>query len=242
MDAVASVSLDSPHNANALSAQLVRELTDALRGLQSDERVSVVHLRSTGRVFSSGADLAEALSGDIEPTARAVINLQSLVASAPWPVVVELRGPARAGGLGLVAAADIVIAAESVSFQLTEARFGLAPAVISVPLKARVSPRVLADMALSGRSLSAIEAQQVGLVTVAVPDDSVDEAVRTAIDNLLKANQQGLRETKRLLNEELVASLHQRGAHLARRSARLFSSDVARQEMASFLARRAAES
>lgn len=241
-DGVATVTLDSPHNANALSAQLVRELTEGLEFLISDEDIRAVHVRSAGKVFSSGADLREASSGDMEKAALAVVNLQRLLASAPWPVVVELRGPARAGSLGLVAAADIVLAAESVSFQLTEVRYGLAPAVISIPLIHRVSSRDLADISLTARKFDAIEAQRMGLVTLAVPDELITDAVREVIAGIVEGKPQGIGETKRLINEELVMALEHRGSEMARRSAALFSSEVAQAAIAHSLNRKVARS
>src|SRR3954471_6845488 len=111
-DAVATVTLDSPHNRNALSRQLVGELFAALEQARADDAVSVVLVRAEGRVFCSGADLAEAAAGGMDEGARRIVDLQLLIATLEMPVVVRVHGAVRAGGIGIVAASDIAIAAD----------------------------------------------------------------------------------------------------------------------------------
>jgi enoyl-CoA hydratase/methylglutaconyl-CoA hydratase len=110
-DGVATVTLDSPHNRNALSRQLVSELFDRLDRAEEDDDVKVVLLRSADRVFCSGADLSEASADGMVEGARTIVELQRRIVASPKPVVVRLDGPVRAGGIGIVAASDIVIAA-----------------------------------------------------------------------------------------------------------------------------------
>ena len=131
-DAVATITLDSPRNRNALSRQLVGELGERLERADSDEQVSVVVLRAEGRVFCSGADLSEASAGSMEEGAAAIVALQRRIVTLAKPVVVRLHGAVRAGGIGIVAAADIAISAEDTTYALTEVKLGLTPAVISM--------------------------------------------------------------------------------------------------------------
>ncbi|WP_430791485.1 enoyl-CoA hydratase-related protein [Actinoplanes sp. G11-F43] len=233
---VATITLDSPHNRNALSRQLTAELGDHLTAAGEDPEVRVVLLRSSGRVFCAGADLTEArnLTGD---GPREIVRLQRRIAALPKPVVVELAGPVRAGGLGLVGAADIVIAAASVTFALTEVRLGLAPAAISVSLLSRLTPRAAADLFLSARTFDAAEAAAIGLITRCVPDDDLPAAVTETLTDLLKADPQGLAETKRLLTAEMLTRIDRDGEQAARRSAELFASPRAQQAMRDFLTR-----
>ena len=237
-DAVATITLDSEHNRNALSRQLVTELADRLQRADADPAVRAILVRSAHRVFCSGADLSEAASGGMEEGARAIVALQRQIATADKPVVVELAGPVRAGGLGIVGAADVVLAAESVTFALTEVRLALAPAAISVTLLERFTDRAAAELFLTGRTFDAAEAQAAGLVTRAVPDAELAEAVRSVLDDLVQGYPQGLRETKRLLNHDLVARIDALGDDVAARSARLFGSEEAREAMTAFLQRR----
>lgn len=234
-DAVATITLDSEHNRNALSRQLVTELGERLATADADADVKAVLVRSAGRVFCSGADLSEATSDGMEEGARGMVAMQRQIATAEKPVVVELGGPVRAGGLGIVGAADIVVAAESVTFALTEVRLGLAAATISLSLLPRLDPRAATDVFLTGRTFGAAEAERMGLVTRAVPDDDLGSAVQAVLDDLVKGYPQGLREAKALLNHDLVARIDALGEDMATLSARLFGSDEAREAMLAFL-------
>jgi enoyl-CoA hydratase len=235
---IATITLDSPHNRNALSRQLMTELGTHLTAAAQDPEVRVVLLRSSGRVFCSGADLAEARDGMTIDGPRAIVAVQRQIAALPKPVVVELAGPVRAGGLGLVGAADIVLAAESVTFALTEVRLGLAPSAISLSLLSRLAPRAAADIFLSGRTFDANEAAAIGLVTRAVPDDELEAAVAATLADLVKGSPQGLAETKHLLTADLITRIDRDGEEAAERSAALFASPEAQQAMQAFLSRR----
>ena len=168
---VATITLDSPHNRNALSRQLVTELFERLEAAEADDAVKVVVIRSSGRVFCSGADLSEATSVGMEQGAREIVRLQRLIVTMAKPVVVEVGGPVRAGGIGIVAAADIAIAAEDATFALTEVKLGLAAAIISLTVHHRMHPRAAALTTLGGEVFSGTEAAAYGLVTQAVPAD-----------------------------------------------------------------------
>lgn len=237
VDRVATITLDSEHNRNALSRQLVTELAAHLQTADRDPDVLAIVLRSAHRVFCSGADLSEAADGGMKDGTKALIDLQRLILAAETPVVVVLAGPVRAGGLGIVGAADIVLAAESVNFALTEVRLGLAPAVISVSLLSRLSERAASDLFLTARKFSATEAAEAGLVTRVVADDALVEELEGVLNELRQAHPQGLRETKRLLNASVIQNLDARGPQMAELSGRLFSSDEAREAMLAFLSR-----
>lgn len=233
---VATITLDSPHNRNALSRQLLTELVGHLESAADDDTVKVVLLRSADRVFCSGADLTEVSTGDAPSEGvKAIVRLQRLIATLPKPVVVELKGPVRAGGLGIVGAADLVVAAESVTFALTEVRLALAPSVISLSLLTRFTSRAAADLFLTGRTFTAAEAVDVGLITKVIPDEHLAEGVGAVLDDLRKGYPQGHRETKLLLNHDLVARIDALGDEVAAQSARLFGSDQAREAILAFL-------
>lgn len=234
-DQVARITLDSPHNRNALSRQLVSELFAHLEVAGADATVRAIVIQSADTVFCSGADLGEAAAGGMADGARAIVRLQRLIATLDKPVVVRLAGPVRAGGLGIVGAADLVIAAESVTFALTEVRLALAPAIISLTLLPRLNPRAASETFLTARQFDATEAAAIGLVTEAVPDAELDAAVDAALARLVKGYPQGLAETKALLNHDLIARIDELGEQVAEQSARLFASDEARAAMLAFL-------
>ena len=237
-DQVATITLDSPHNRNALSRQLVTELFERLEAAERDDTVKVVLVRSSGRVFCSGADLSEATSQGMEQGAKEIVRLQRLIVTMAKPVVVEVGGPVRAGGIGIVAAADLAVAAEEATFALTEVKLGLAAAIISLTVHHRMHPRAAALTTLGGEVFSGTEAAAYGLVTTAVPADGLAEEARRLCASLATGAAQGLRESKRILNQELVERIDARGAEMAALSATLFASDEAREAMTAFLARK----
>ena len=121
---IARIELDSPHNRNALSRQLCSELAAHLSEASGDPAVRAIELTHTGSVFCGEPISAEASSGP--SSTDAMVTLLRLILEAPKPVVARLNGHVRAGGLGLVGAADIVIASRAVTFAFTEVRIGVA--------------------------------------------------------------------------------------------------------------------
>ncbi|EON22438.1 enoyl-CoA hydratase [Nocardioides sp. CF8] len=235
---LATITLDSPHNRNALSKQLVTELFGHLQAAAADDEVRVVLITSSGKVFCSGADLSEATADGMEEGARRIVELQRLIVSMDKPVVVRAYGAVRAGGIGIVAAADIAVANESATFALTEVKLGLAAAIISLTVHHRMDPRAAALTTLGGEVFSGADAAAYGLVTAAVPDDAIDERIAELCRSLATGAPQGLRESKRILNADLIARIDAKGAEMAALSARLFASDEAREAMTAFLSRK----
>ena len=236
-DAVATITFDSQHNRNALSRQLVTELIAHLETAEADDAVRVVLVRAEGKVFCSGADLSEASTEGMEVGARRIVDLQRLVATMAKPVVVRVHGAVRAGGIGIVAASDVAIAAEDATFALTEVKLGLAAAIISLTVHHRMNPRAAALTTLGGEVFGGRDAAAYGLVTAAVPADELDARVEEVCASLATGAPQGLRESKRILNRDLVARIDAHGEEMAALSARLFASDEAREAMTAFLNR-----
>ncbi|MEV5962568.1 enoyl-CoA hydratase-related protein [Kribbella sp. NPDC051952] len=238
LDGVATILLDSPGNKNALSQQLTGELLERLETAGADESIRVIVIQSALDVFCSGADLSEATTVGMGVGAQRMVDVQRAIVANPKPVVARVAGPVRAGGIGIVAAADISIAGAESSFALTEVRLGLAAATISLTVLPRLTDRAAAYTFLTGNGFDGLEAARFGLVTLTVPDAELDTAVATVLESLLKGAPQGLRETKKLLNRELLADIDARGKDLAELSASLFSSPAAQEAMLAFLDRR----
>ncbi|WP_205730229.1 enoyl-CoA hydratase-related protein [Blastococcus sp. TF02-8] len=197
---VATLVLDSPANRNALSRAMRAQLRSALEAALSDAAVRAVVLDHTGRVFCSGMDLSEAAGGSSEDQGvREFPELLELVWSSPKPVVAVVRGPARAGGVGLLAACDVVVAAESATFAFSEVRLGLVPAVISAVVLPRMAPHVAHRLMLTGQVFGAEAAAAGGLVDLVVPDADVDTELHAQLVHLTAGAPTALAETKRLL-------------------------------------------
>ena len=234
---VVTLTLDSPANRNALSADLVGQLDAHLDAVEHDASVRAVVLAHTGGTFCAGADLAEAAreGGPALGTARLVALLRKLVAY-PKPVVGRVEGHVRAGGVGLVGVCDVVVANGDATFALTEARLGLAPAIISLTVLARVGDRAAARLALTGDVIGAEEAARIGLVTAATDDGA--GAVAELASSFATSSPQGLAETKALLNRGLLAHFDADAETMTAWSARLFASEEAQEGIAAFRERR----
>ncbi len=233
---IASITLDSPDNRNALSSPLRRELAGHLDTALGAPDVRVVLLRHTGRVFCSGMDLKEARGGAAD--AQGVNEFPALLEtlwSSPKPVVVEVAGPARAGGVGIVAACDIAIASTVATFAFSEVRIGVVPAVISVPILPRVERRAAHELLLTGEVFDAERAERIGLVNRAVAPEALHGEVARYVDMLLGGGPRALAATKRLLVDDIGAALRDRQAE----SAAHFASDEGQEGIRAFAEKRA---
>src|SRR5919202_1640581 len=179
---VATLTLDSPANRNALSRAMRAQLRAAVEQALADDAVRVLVLDHTGRVFCSGMDLAEAAGGGAqEQGVREFPDLLQLLWSSPKPVLAAVRGPARAGGVGLAAACDVVVAGASATFGFSEVRLGLVPAVISAVCRPRLLPHVAHRLMLTGEVFDAATAAAGGLVDLVTADDEVAEVVAAQV-------------------------------------------------------------
>ncbi|HLV58705.1 MAG TPA: enoyl-CoA hydratase-related protein [Natronosporangium sp.] len=238
--AVRTLTLDSPRNRNALSTPLMDRLSRELSAAADDESVRVVVLSHTGPVFCSGIDLAESEAARRQGTmpAAGLADLLAQVWEFPKPVVARVGGPARAGGLGLIAAADIALCAEDATFAFTEVRLGVIPAVISATVLRRMDPRSAARLFLTGEVFDGARAARAGLVTEAVPAAELDGAVAQVCAALLRGAPAAVAGAKRLLRRQPPASVAEDLAELSALSVGYFHSDDAREGIAAFREKR----
>jgi methylglutaconyl-CoA hydratase len=227
-EGVATVTLDSPDNRNALSRTLLEQLDARLRDSLAHDAVRVVVLSHTGSVFCSGADLKD------PPGPGAPVSLPdvlSLLWTAPRPVVARVGGHARAGGLGLVAACDVAVTARDATFAFTEVRLGIVPAIISLVTLPRLGHTRALELYLTGETFDGERAAEIGLVA-AVADD-VDAAVADYVAKLRLGAPKALAATKGLVRGPLDF------AELERLSLETFAGEEAREGMAAFAEKRA---
>jgi methylglutaconyl-CoA hydratase len=237
---VTTLTLDSPANRNALSTPLMREFLDALGEALTDPRVRLVVISHTGPVFCSGADLKE--TAEARAAGRVPAEMLADVLAAVWefpkPVVARVAGPARAGGLGLVAAADLAVCVREATFAFSEVRLGVIPAVISSTVLPRLSPRAAARYYLTGDVFDGPRAAEIGLVTEAVPADSLDATVAAYCDSLVRGGPLALAGTKQLLRRPPETTIRADLADLSARSAGYFRSAEGREGVAAFREKR----
>lgn len=181
-DGIARVTLTRPEVHNAFNDILIAELTAALHGLGTDDRVRAVVLAAQGRNFCAGADLnwMKRMAGYTEEKnledARALAGLMRTLNELPKPTIALVQGRAMGGGVGLVACCDIAIAAETANFTLSEVKLGLIPAVIAPYVIAAMGERPARRYFLTAETFTAREAHGFGLVHEVVSDEALEDA------------------------------------------------------------------
>jgi methylglutaconyl-CoA hydratase len=217
----AFITLDSPSSRNALSQALVDQLIDRIAEA-AQSSCNVVVLTHTDPVFCAGMDLKDTRSVDLSGLTQVMLAV--------------LTGPARAGGLGLMASCDFVVAADHVTFAFTEVRIGVVPALISVPVLARVAAPFLVTEFLTGAEFTAARALEIGLITH-VSTDPHGEAQRL-IAQLAAVGPKALRLTTSLLREANSNDYEQRLVKMQKQSEAIFASEEAQEGMLAFREKR----
>ena len=238
---VATITLDSPANRNALSRQLTGELHGHMRTAIQRPDIRIIVLTATETVFCSGADLKEqreanASGGETGPTALAPIL--ELMWDSPKPVVGVINGAARAGGMGLVAACDLAIGVETATFAVNEVRIGVIPAIISVVLLRKLSLRDSMELFLTGEPFDGRRAVQMGLLNSAVPAEELGAEVARYVDMVRKGAPNALAGAKRLVREVPAMRMHEAFEEMSARSAVHFASAEALEGMTAFAEKR----
>jgi methylglutaconyl-CoA hydratase len=238
---IATIALDSPDNRNALSTALIGQLLAALHRAVADDAVRVIVLTHTGPVFCSGADLKEtaaAAAGQL-PAGR-VGEVLAAIWESSKPVVARVAGAARAGGLGLIAAADIAVCVREATFAFSEVRLGVIPALISATVLPRLAPRAAAELYLTGDVFDGARAAEIGLVTVAVSDETLDATVDRFTASLVRGAPGALAGAKALLRRERRDDFGAEMATLTELSVSHFGSAEGREGVRAFREKRAA--
>lgn len=230
---VATITTDSPANRNALSRRLRRELREALTAATDDPSVGAVVLTHRGPVFCSGMDLEESQDASAEDQGVGELpELLQMIVACPVPVVARVHGPARAGGIGLMAVCDLVVASEEATFAFSEVHLGVIPAVISLVVTPRIGRRAARELFLTGEVVSAQRAHEVGLVDRVAGADTIDSAVGDLLVLLLRGGPTALAATKTLLRRPVDDPSDEDYREMQELSARFFSSAEASEGMA----------
>jgi methylglutaconyl-CoA hydratase len=238
---VATLTMDQPHNRNAMTPALLGGLADGLEAAVADAAAGAIVLTNTGPAFCAGADL----SGGEKPQSRAarrkrlgLADILEDIQDAPKPVVARVAGHCVGGGIGLAAACDISIADSAARFAFTEVRVGVAPAIISVVCLPKLRRVDALELFLSGERISAARAAEVGLITRAVPAGDLDAEVSAVLARLLAGGPSALAAAKRLVYT--IPGMERRAAFARTTdlSASLFASAEAAEGMAAFREKR----
>ena len=235
------IRLNRPENRNALSAQLVNELYAHLQRANADASVRSIVITGTDPAFCAGADLKSPPGSVIEGRESVPFtDVMSAMLESPKPVIVAVNGAAFAGGLGLVGAADIVIAAQDAVMSFSEVRIGVIPAVISVVCVPKIGTHHATRLFVTGRRFTGAEAVQYGLVHRAVPHEELSDAVAEEIDMINRGGPIAVVECKKLVRRVNGMDIEQAFSETSEWSKRMFVSEEGREGMAAFREKRSA--
>jgi methylglutaconyl-CoA hydratase len=244
-DGVTQVEMARPEVLNAFDERMIEELAAAFGAASADREARCVVLAGRGRAFCAGADIqwmkrqGEAAEEANMADARRFAAMLQAIAACPKPTIARVQGACMGGGVGLVCACDFTIASANARFSVSEARFGILPAVISPYLIAAVGVRRARQLALSTLRVEAGDALGMGLVWKVVPEAQLDDAVHALGRELHAAGPAAMAEIKTLyarlgsLASEEVREL------TAATAARVRASPEAREGFAAFLEKRA---
>lgn len=242
-DNAAIVRLNDVENRNALSVPVMDALADALSAAESDSNVRALVLGHHGNTFCAGADLsavdgAKGTEAEVAQRSRGrmISGLFRRIIEIPKPVIAEINGHVRGGGMGLTAACDIVVASSSSTFGLTEVRVGVWPAMISPYLSHRIARPKLSEWYLRGHKFSADEAQSGGLVNH-VSDDA-HASVKEILGDVVKGAPGALALAKMSANAELLEEVARTQERLIDLSAEAFVSEEGQEGIRAFRAKR----
>jgi methylglutaconyl-CoA hydratase len=233
--------LARPEVRNALNDDVMRRIAEALDRIERDDRARVVIVTGEGKAFSAGADLefmrriAEAGPEANRADAIEMGGLFHRISELPKPVIARVNGPAIGGGVGLMAACDIVIASEEAFFQFSEVRLGLVPAVISPFCVRRMGAATARRLFLTGERFDARTAASCGLVDHVVASSDLDKIVSEVCEQLQLGGPEALAEAKKLI--DAVSNLPPRDvlSYTAECIARLRAGAEAQEGMKAFL-------
>ena len=231
------ITLNQPEKRNALSEALVAELNSHLQTAIADARVRAIVITGAGAAFCAGADLK---SGGVAASAgeHPFVGVMKTIWDAPKPVIARINGPAFGGGIGLAAACDRTIAADTATFSFSEVRVGVIPAMISVVVIPKLGIQNTMWLFLTGERFSAQRAVELGLIHRAVPADALDTAVDDVLAMIRLGGPQAIREAKQLVRHVPALSMDDGFRYTTKKIGELFASSEAAEGMQAFLEKR----
>ena len=245
LDGVATVTLNRPELRNAFNEEAIHELAVAFAALGTTGNVRAIVLAANGPAFCAGGDLnwmkkmAAYSEEENQQDAMRLADMLRTIYLCPKPVVARVHGDCYAGGMGLVAACDIVVASDNAAFCLSEVKLGLIPATISPYVIKAMGEQASRRYFLTAERFTATEAHRIGLAHEVVPADELDATVGAIVKSLLGNSPNAVKQAKTLVREVVGQPV---GDTLlidtANRIAAIRASDEGREGVISFLEKR----
>ncbi|MFZ0630014.1 MAG: enoyl-CoA hydratase-related protein [Acidobacteriaceae bacterium] len=244
-----TILLNRPEKRNALTHQLMEDLTDALESAASSPVCRVIILTGAGSAFCAGLDLEhlrtmaeksgqQSFADEYEADAERIATLLRTLYNLPVPTIAAVNGPAIAGGMGIATLCDFTLAVPEAKFGYTEVRIGFIPAIVSAFLRIQIGDKRSRDLLLTGRLISAEEAHALGLVTRIVPEAELMREARALASRLQRNSPAAMEATKRLIGRFADRYLSDDIEAAVRASVQARSTDDFREGVTAFLEKR----
>jgi methylglutaconyl-CoA hydratase len=234
-DAIVVLTLNRPERRNALSIELMDALCETLEAFAAQEQFRVVILRGEGPAFCAGLDLHEATENELAGrSAMCVARTFQTLSDFPQVTIAAVHGAAYAGGAGLMACCDFIVASDHMKVCFPEVRRGLVPALASVALVSRLRDSDLRQLLLLGEPVDARRALEMGLVDRVVSADQLMNAAREIAAAVLKGGPHAVQQTKRLLRELSPVDRHHQFAQALEFHSRARHGEEAHEGLAAF--------
>lgn len=233
---VATITMDAPERRNSFGQPMLRSLLGHLRQAVKSEDVRVIVLTNAGTVFSAGADLKEdrRTIGPDDPT---FFDVVTAIDDSPKPVVGRIAGHAAGGGAAAAIACDVSVMVDTARIGITEVRLGIAPMAVAAILAHRLSTRALFESFLAADMMSALRAQELGLVNMAVAEADLDATVDRFVDALVLGGPESLAMTKKALRA-MTGRTAEENARVGQQLAAELTSTEAQAGVAAFVNKR----
>jgi methylglutaconyl-CoA hydratase len=203
---IATIYLNRPEVHNAMSEQLMKEMTSCFKKVSSDNSIRIIILTGKGKSFCAGADLnwmksmaKYSMEENIEDS-RLLLNLYEEIYNCPKPVIGRVNGHAFGGGLGLFAVCDIVIAVPDCKFAFSEVKLGIIPSVISTYIVRRIGLANMKRLFITGERFDSNYAKEIGLIDFVFSEEEIDKKVKKYVEIILSSGPKAIVEVKTLVN------------------------------------------
>jgi methylglutaconyl-CoA hydratase len=195
------VTLNRPERRNALTIELLTELTAAIKFVSDDVHARILIFRGAGAAFCTGLDLKAATSQNAQATAEMVAETLLTLSQTRLVTIAAVHGAAVAGGAGIMSACDFVVAAEGTKIGYPEARRGLVAGLVMTFLRRQIGERNMRELLLGSELIDAERAKEIGLVNRVVSQESLMSEAQNFADSVLRGAPGALTQTKRLIEE-----------------------------------------
>lgn len=241
-DRVGYITLNRAEKKNALNDDMVSELTEAFSLMYKDSQVKVIQLRAMGDVFSAGADLHYLQKLQVNSfeenfqDSKLLANLFNLIYSGPKVVVSVVQGHAIAGGCGLATVCDFCIAVPEAKFGYTEVKIGFVPAIVMIFLIKKLGETRARDLTLTGKLISAVEAQSIGLINEVIKQSELQIRADAFCKHIAASSSaESIQRIKQMFTQIYTMNLEEALLYAAKQNAETRSTEDCKKGISSFL-------